>query len=425
MESITLENIIKKEDTISYVFSFSDGLSNYFSGEQFWIKYPVNIENVPDSIAAVPFVCNVLPIIWLTNSKLCLKELDKAFYDCIPNVRHGYETMFPESVFSGTIVVDSILACEYKSTGQCAALFSGGLDAVNTLINHFDEKPALISIWGSDIRYDNEEGWKAVHDGIAETARRFDLPDAVIRSTFREFDAEGVLHGEFSEQLKDGWWHGVKHGLALLGHAAPYVYLNKLSTVYIASSNCPADGLVRCASSPYTDNHVRYAGCRVVHDGYEYSRQDKAGNVVNFCRETGNIIKLHACWQSQTGSNCGCCEKCYRTMAAIIAEGGNPVEYGFDNAMSTIGHMRYCIAVDHRLSKHLAEHHWHHVRGRILANMDQVKKGPYWKHIRWMEKVDFLRMETIKAPLGYRIRMKLVDKRFYKLLHRLKEKICG
>lgn len=422
MEQIVLRVIQRNKNTITFDFSVTEGLEKYFSGKPFVVEYPVDISGVPEAVLAVPFVSNVLPIIWLTDSKLVLPTLDKDFFDCIPNVKKGYETMFPESVFAGEVCPGEIVACEQNGSG-CGALFSGGLDATQTLVSHFDEKPHLISIWGSDIQYDNETGWKAVHDGIAETAQRFDLPDAVIRSSFRAFDSEDALNRYLAKPLKDNWWHGVKHALALLGHAAPYVYLKGLSTVYIAASNCLADGVVRCASNPSTDNHVRFAGCRVVHDGFEYSRQDKVRNMVEFANKTGKQITLHACWQSQSGSNCCHCEKCYRTMAGILAEGADPAEFGFYETERTLPDMQRYIVEGKVLNANLAISYWKHIHDGVCRNRDKLKKTKNWKYLKWIAEADFLHHEQLKMPLQYRIRKKLAEFQFYQALHRLKERL--
>lgn len=422
MERITLQTILKSDTAITYDFFTTEGLNKYFSGKSFTIEYPVDISDVPESVLAVPFVCNVLPIVWLTDSELALPELDKDFFKCIQNVKKGYEVMFPESIFAGEIRPEKIVENRAQGNG-CAALFSGGLDATQTLISHLSEKPHLISIWGSDIRFDNEDGWKAVHDGIAEAAQRFDLPDVVIRSSFREFDNEVLLSKAYSQQLKDGWWHGVKHALALLGHVAPYAYCQGISTVYIASSNCPADGVVRCASNPTTDNHVRYAGCQVKHDGFEYSRQDKVRNVVNFAKETGKQITLHACWQSQSGSNCCHCEKCYRTIAAILAEGADPVAFGFYEAKQTLPDMQRYIVGEKALNTNLAISYWQHIHNRVCCNRSMLQRTEYWKYLKWIAKADFHHLETIKMPLVYRIRQRMCGFWFYQALHKLKEKI--
>lgn len=422
MEIIKLTEINKHNNQVKFSFSVTEGLSDYFSKIPFVIEYPENIESVPDSIAAIPFVSNVLPIVWLTDSQLQLDELDKAFYDCIPNVRNGFEQMFPESEFKGQIKVDKIVECDIASDGGSATFFSGGLDAVNTLISHFDEKPALISVWGSDIRFDNVDGWNVVHKGIADYSEKYNLPDVVIRSSFRDFDNEGALHRRYSEQLKDSWWHGVKHGIGLLGHAAPYAYLHKLSTVYIASSNCPANGLVRCSSSPLTDNHVRFAKAKVIHDGYEFSRQDKIHNVVNYVKSSGDQVSLHVCWESQSGDNCCQCEKCYRTIVGLIAEGAEPVDFGFADAHSTIKNIRKCLVDDYKNSA-LLQLQWTHIQKRLISNVKTLKKIPYWKYVKWLVKADLWHPETLKRPMT--IRERLSQYKFYQMLHELKVKIRG
>lgn len=420
MESITLDQINKKGNTINFCFSVSNGLKQYFSGKVFEIIYPQDITSVPDAVAAIPFVCNVLPIIWLTDSRLNLPELEKSFYNCIPNVKNGYEEMFPESTFAGEIVVNRVISCDVAHTGKSAVFFSGGLDATQTLVSHIQEAPDLISIWGADIKYGNQSGWDIVHDQIANTSERFGLLDVVIRSSFREFDNEDVLHRTFCKQLQDGWWHGVKHGLGLLGHAAPYVYLQNISKVYIAASNCPNDGVVRCASHPSTDNHVRFCGCRVVHDGFEYSRQDKAKNVVKFCNESGCKVTLHACWQSQTGNNCCHCEKCYRTMAALMAEGADPAEYGFEMAYKTLPDMQRYVLSCAEFNANVAISYWKHIHDRVLVNKKLLKRKGYWKYLRWIAKADFLEKNQLKLPLQYRIRAYLSRYKFYQLLSNIK-----
>ena len=229
----------------------------------------------------------------------------------------------------------------------------------------------------------------------------------------------------FSEQLKDGWWHGVKHGMALLGHAAPYAYLHGISTVYIASSHCPADGHVRCASNPLTDNHVRFANARVVHDGFECGRQDKVHDVVDYVNRTGNRLSLHVCWESQSGRNCCHCEKCYRTMASIMAECADPVDYGFDRTSETVSDMQRYIVGQKVLNANLATSGWKHIHNGVRRNKKTLKRTKYWKYLKWIDKADFDRYEDLKLPLLYRIRNKLSTLRFYQFLHEMKVKLRG
>ena len=243
----------------------------------------------------------------MTNAKLKLSEIDESFFNCINDVKKGYEKVFPDVMFRGLVEPDKIVNYSFEKTDKCAMFYSGGLDSANTLVSHINENPDLISIWGSDIKFNNIEGWEKLHKIIKETADKYGLNDVVIHSSFREFDNEWVLDREFYNTLQDGWWHGIKHSLALLGHIAPLVWLHKISIMYIASSNWE-DGIIRkCASNPYTDNFVKFCGCSVVHDGFEFNRQDKLTNVVDYVKRTGDKVELHVCWESQEGGNCCVC----------------------------------------------------------------------------------------------------------------------
>lgn len=406
MEIIKLNRIIKESNTIQYEFSVTKGIKHFFSEKPFFIEYSENIENVPDAVAAIPFVCNVLPIVWIVNVSLIINELDENFYKCLPAVKNGYQIMYPETPFKGEIEVLKTVSNNGEITEKCAAFFSGGLDSVQTLISHLDESPDLISIWGSDVRLNNSRGWERVYSAVEETAKEYQLTSIAIRSSFREFDREDILEEYYSKQLRDGWWHGVKHGIALLGHVAPYAYLHNLSIVYIASSNCAADGKIRCASNPLIDNHVCFGRCKVVHDGFEYNRQDKLHNIVKFCRVTGHTIPLHVCWQSQSGGNCGHCEKCYRTIAGLLAEGENPEKYGFHDIEDALNNMQIFVT-EWLVDRNVLKRHWVYIHNCAVKNKRLLQKAPYWKKFKWILKADFSHPEKLRMPFCFRLQRKI------------------
>ena len=281
MKWIKLNKIEVLSNKIHYIFSVSTNLKRYFSGNNFIIEYPRDISSVPKAVLAVPFVCNVLPVIWLENAELQISELDADFYNSIPEFKKGYINMYPDAEFKGKLIVDNIVECRKLNQNGVGTLFSGGLDATTTFLRHLNEKPDLISIWGSDITFDNIKGWKPVQNAIDEVAVRYDVDHFNIRSSFREFDKEWELEKTYKNELHDGWWHGVKHGIGLLGHAAPIIWIQGIKTLYIASTYSPADGKVTCASDPTIDNYVRFCGCQVMHDGFELGRQGKAKYLVS------------------------------------------------------------------------------------------------------------------------------------------------
>lgn len=294
------------------------------------VEYSVDVSAVPQGIAVVPFLANLLPMAWVYDAEIAVQACDKAFYDSIPQFKKGYQDMYPMMVLRGTLTVEKMEENIPTTEGRSGAFFSGGVDAFNTLVCHAAEKPVLLTLWGADVKLSDEKGWQNVLSHLQDTSRQFDIDYVTIKSEFRMFQEEGILT-EAVKQSGDGWWHGFQHGIGIICHAAPAAWVLGLSTVYFASSFTAADkGKVTCASDPTIDNFVRFGGTHIVHDGYEFTRQMKVHNITQFAKKTGMKIPLRVCWESTGGSNCCHCEKCWRTMLAVYAENQTPREYGFE-----------------------------------------------------------------------------------------------
>lgn len=120
--------------------------------------------------------------------------------------------------------------------------------------------------------------------------------------------------------------------------------MHKINKVYIASTNCPEDGHVSCASHPTIDNKISFFGCSVIHDGFNANRQDKSESFVEFCNKSGKPLKLHVCYETQDGNNCSNCEKCLRTIFGIIAEKDDANKYGFSNFSKAIRYSKFTMS---------------------------------------------------------------------------------
>lgn len=326
---LTVDKVIVTGNRISYRYRVQGEWRKYFNvGTEFFIEYSEDVSKTPESIAVIPFLCNVLPIAWVCNACVVVPELDFDFYNHIDEIKQGYINMYPQIKFGGQLTVGKLIERDYETCAETAAFFSGGVDSFDTLIAHAEEHPTLITLRGSDIKLSDTEGWERVSKHTRETATQFGCKNLFITSTFRLFLNEGALSNLVMPLANDGWWHGFHHGIGIISHAAPYVYLHKFKTIYIASS-FTKENWAPCASDPTIDNHVNLGKCKTVHDGYEFSRQDKIRRICDYKRATGKPIRLRVCWQSSGGQNCCACEKCYRTICDILAEGENPTDLGF------------------------------------------------------------------------------------------------
>lgn len=297
--------------------------------QSFEVQYDVDVSGVPAGVAVIPLLANVLPMAWVYDAVIEAPICDADFLACLPEVKRGYEDMYPMMRFGGELRVGAVEE-NRQSAGGAVCFFSGGVDAFNTLIQHINEHPTLLTMRGADVKLGDIEGWARVRAHGKTVAQNFGVEFHEVASTFRTFLREDVLTRRVIES-GDGWWHGFQHGIGILGHAAPLAWALGRSTVYIASSNTAETRTgVTCASDPTIDNHVRYCGIRVHHDGFEFSRQDKVRNIVQYSQSSQIPISLRVCWESDGGSNCCACEKCARTILEIMAEGGDARRFGFD-----------------------------------------------------------------------------------------------
>jgi hypothetical protein len=315
---------------IVYQYRISGGWAKCFWMERsFRIDYPFNLKGVPESVRIVPFLSQVMPVAWVCDAEVRVPVLDRDFRDCLEAVKGGYRAMHPAVRFGGALVANRLEtnAPAKGAAGRPLACFSGGVDALATTLRHLAEKPVLTGIWGSDVAAGDEEGWKPVEVLIRANAEKLSLESAVLRSSFRDLLRTRELDPLVAAS-GDNWWHGFQHGLGILGHMAPVAWAKGAKTVYIASSYTAADKCT-CASDPSIDNHVRFCGAAAVHDAYEWNRQDKVRRIVEHARESGVAFPLHVCWVKKGGDNCCHCEKCWRTMLALWAEGADPRDFGF------------------------------------------------------------------------------------------------
>lgn len=326
---IKLDAINIDKRRITYKYSVDGSLKKVFSGAEFYVSYNADISRTPKDIAVIPFLCNVLPIAWVFDAEIVVDELDNDFYEHLAEIKKGYVDMYPRIKFGGKLTVGKLIKHNYEVGDETATFFSGGADSFDTLIAHAEEHPTLITLFGADVKLSDIDGCNLVRQHARDIAAQFQCKNLLIASTFRRVLNEDLLSKYVQPLANDGWWHGFQHGIGIISHVAPYAYLQRLKQVYMASSFSREYTDYTCASNPTIDNHVRVGKCVTIHDGFDFNRQEKIRRICNYKRRTGKTIPLRVCWQSEGGKNCCACEKCYRTICGILAEGDNPVDYGF------------------------------------------------------------------------------------------------
>lgn len=326
------------ENRFEYAYSVEGEWSIYFEASNaMWVEYSKKVSYIPDSIAVLPLIGNVIILASLMNAEIYVDEIDKDFYECTEKFIQGFDNLMPEHVkfkHSDIIHANKIVPNPLSQTlkEENLVFFSGGVDATLSLINHLEEKPALVTIWGADIPWDHEEQWNRAIGFNQAVAEKYELDLLTIRSNFRKSLHDDHVNDYTVKLLNDWWWPAFHHSIAMMGLTAPLAGGTR-SKLYIGSSYSSKDkkewGEYILASDPQIDNYVRFCGCQVVHDGYEFSRYDKIERICKFYKEEKEKPFLRVCYHADTGANCGVCEKCSLSIMAILLAGGNPREYGF------------------------------------------------------------------------------------------------
>lgn len=339
MNIMTVQGIRRvKQNRLEYSYTIEGEWSRYFeSANPMWTEYSQPVDQIPDSIAVLPLIGNVIVLASLMDADIYVDEIDRDFYECIEEFIEGYDNIMPDHVHfkhrdivHARKIVDSPLA--ENGLEENLLFFSGGVDATFSLISHLEEKPALVTIWGADIPWDNVEIWEQAIGFNREVADQYSLKMLTIRSNFRK-SFNNNLEAYSMELVNDWWWPAFHHSVSMMCLAAP-ISCSKRKKLYFGSTFSSKShkewGHYIIASDPQIDNHVHFCGCSVVHDGYAFSRYDKIKAICEYYDHQQIKPYLRVCYHSNTGKNCSICEKCARAIMPILLCGQDPCDYGFE-----------------------------------------------------------------------------------------------
>lgn len=399
MNGIILDKIVVNRNRVDYFFSLTGNLQKYFKSENhMFLEYNYEITDIPNSILAIPFVSNVIPLIWITNSTIRIDQLDKSFFECLNPIRVAYQNMFPNIEFKGSILVNKIVNNSYIPERKAASLFSGGLDAHTTFIRIKDKNPLLITEYGwyeKDIQF--SEVWEADKQNAVQFGESYGLENILIQSNYGTFMNASEIDHDFHKKLGDSWWHGLHHGLAIISAAIPLAYMLKIKCIYIASSNTPLHK-VTCASDPTVDNEIKFASGMVFHDAYELTRQDKVKVVADFYHESKESVNIRVCFKNE--ENCCKCEKCLRTILGIVAEGKSPSDFGFNVPNNLSEHVKTYLNQEVKFfTDTFIIIYWSLIQKRMKENYTKIK---YRDLLDWFLDYEFI-TERKKSLLKYRV----------------------
>lgn len=293
-----------------------------------FVDYTRSIENVPENILNIVGVTSVLPLAMANEWDISVSCLDYNFIESVRKTMLGYKNMWPK-LSTINILVSEEIELPTQNFKNEAALYSGGIDAWATFAEHNETLNHLYTVHGADVHTENFENWRMIENSMRKMALKNNLSLDVIRSNFKEMFNTPQMSEFFYEKFADGYWHGFQHGPALVGLTAPLCYLDDINLLYIASSHTK-NLHAKLGSSPELEGVLELGKTHVSHDLYNHSRQDKINMLVSKIKKHElDDVEFRVCWEGNSESNCGTCEKCARTIGGLLASGIAPESVGF------------------------------------------------------------------------------------------------
>lgn len=402
MDGIILREIKCDKNHVEYQFEATGTLKPYFSTDTLFIEYQEDMSAVPQSILAIPFVACIIPLMWVTNTVMWIKEIDQTFYEAILRIHDAYQRLYSHIPLKGNLIPANFIENKLDEKRDSLLLFSGGLDANCTYVRIRKTHPLLFNIQGWYKRLtDIDKAADADIRDVNEFAKHEGLDSTFAKSNFAVVIREKLWEKNIRPKFGDSWWHGFNHSMAFISIAIPLAYKHGIKNIYIASS-VPMGEFCMCASHVTTDSEFRFANTgKCVHDSSELVRQDKIRTVVEYQKQTGKPYPIRVC--SFNDHNCCECEKCFRTVLGLVAEGVNVCDFGFYTEKPLKEHWEEVMYRRSGLMSFKSERilHWPYIIPRMKANyhkMNQEQK----EFVDWFLSFDFNKEQKKSRRRYYR-----------------------
>lgn len=316
-------------NNLYFTMEYSRGVKKYFLNDKMYVQYDVDISDVPKSITIIPAISGLIMLAWHIGADIYVKEIDEEYFQSLESIKQIMKNWYPKLPFS-EIYADTIVKNDVPSSGEIGILFSGGIDSMTTYIRHNEHNINLIHC---NIR---EKHFSTNKRHLVDFAYHENVIINFINTNIMDVIHERLLTAEFG------------FGIIFTSLCAPLTAKKQINTLMIASS-LTEDFKYPWGSQPDTDNKIHWSGCRVIHDGFELTRQNKIKLIKNFILNSGDPIILKTL--SLVPDNCislehanktdficgscksclkGSCEKCLRNIVGLTLEGIDANECGYN-----------------------------------------------------------------------------------------------
>jgi hypothetical protein len=276
--------------------------------ETLWFDVPVEQESFL-STTGNPWLACLLPMAVTLGEPLeiCL-PVDRSLRETVVGLMHAWRTGYPWRDYQMIEIEADLLEPSHGSNGQrTLSFFTGGVDSFFTVLRHQPDGDAinrvqiddLLTVWGFDIPLADGDAFERLVGRNQEIAAVLGHGVVTIATNLRESAWQLTHWGEVGQGA----------GLAGLALALEHGY----SKVLVPSS-VGYNLMLPYGTHPFLDQLLSTTTLRIEDDAASFTRQQKLEALTGSSLAMSN---LRVCWEGKNDRNCGSCEKCLRTMAAL------------------------------------------------------------------------------------------------------------
>jgi hypothetical protein len=258
-----------------------------------------------------PWLACLLPLAVTLGEPLRIsRPVDRKLYDNAQALMRIWVGWYPH-LHIIPIEADITEAESQNAPARTASFFSGGVDAFHTVL-HYDAtaNPGsheriddLIFVWGFDLPIRNRAAFLRVRDSLSGAATELGKEMVFIATNLRDTRCRKA---DFSY---------LAHA-SILSSAA--LALNGLYSKVLIPSSSTYEYVHPWGSHPKTDPLYSTRRTHFVHYGFAFKRLEKTAYIT---QSAVAMRSLRVCWVSESGGNCGACNKCSRTKVTLALYG--------------------------------------------------------------------------------------------------------
>ncbi len=339
-EAKELITSFKVEDNTVHIGIEKGFVEAFLDEESFFATYDeaVPVAELPFAISTIPFITNVITIVWISGNRYTIAEMDRDLYHALKKIRKRVlPRIYPHTAFKGRLkprlLVDNTSAEFNKMdpTKKAALLFSGGVDSTSSAFELQEKgiKLLLIMMRGQGAQtLTQSDLWRQQSENCSQFAARYGHDITFLTSNYHRFLNRPKL-AQLSQEIND-WRVDAVEDVGMFGMTAPILYSLGIQRLHMASSRDWSYPHISIGN-PLTDRFMSFAsGIGLECGQFGLTRADKIAYIIKCVQEGLETPLIHVCYRGVFPS-CTLleCRKCLPTALMLYTLGADPRDYGY------------------------------------------------------------------------------------------------